>query len=318
MFEEFMGTMPVSERQKFDTGALRDYMRQHVGPIQGDLAVEQFKGGQSNPTFKVSADGQQLRAAHQARPGRQAAAVGACDRARIPRHGCAQQGRLPGRQAVCAVHRRSGHRARLLPDGIRRRPRAVGPVAARHDPGRARRHLRRNEPRDRAIAHDRLRGDRAGRLRQARQLFRAPDRALDQAIPRVRNREDRVDGPADRLAARQHPARRRHLDRAWRLPARQHDLPPERAAHPGAAGLGAVDAGPSAGRFFLSLHELAHPARATSAASPASTWRRSAFRPRRTTSRAIASAPARPSARKTSAFTWPTTCSVWPASCKES
>ncbi len=60
MFEEFMGTMPVSERQKFDVGALRDYMRQHVGPIQGDLAVEQFKGGQSNPTFKISADGQQF------------------------------------------------------------------------------------------------------------------------------------------------------------------------------------------------------------------------------------------------------------------
>ncbi len=58
MFEEFMGTMPVSERQKFDTGALRDYLRQHVGPIKGELAVEQFKGGQSNPTFKISADGQ--------------------------------------------------------------------------------------------------------------------------------------------------------------------------------------------------------------------------------------------------------------------
>jgi len=58
MFEEFMGTMPVSERQKFDTGALRAYMQQHIGPIKGELAVEQFKGGQSNPTFKLSADGQ--------------------------------------------------------------------------------------------------------------------------------------------------------------------------------------------------------------------------------------------------------------------
>lgn len=58
MFEEFTGTMPVSERQKFDIGALRDYMRQHVGPIKGELTVAQFKGGQSNPTFKISADGQ--------------------------------------------------------------------------------------------------------------------------------------------------------------------------------------------------------------------------------------------------------------------
>jgi len=58
MFEEFMGTMPVSERQKFDTGALRAYMQQHIGPIKGELQVEQFKGGQSNPTFKISVDGQ--------------------------------------------------------------------------------------------------------------------------------------------------------------------------------------------------------------------------------------------------------------------
>lgn len=58
MFEEFMGTMPVSERQKFDTGALQAYMRQHVEGFSGELSLEQFKGGQSNPTFKLSANGQ--------------------------------------------------------------------------------------------------------------------------------------------------------------------------------------------------------------------------------------------------------------------
>lgn len=59
MFEEFMGTMPVSARQKFDTDALANYMRQHVAGFSGSLTVEQFKGGQSNPTFKLSADEQQ-------------------------------------------------------------------------------------------------------------------------------------------------------------------------------------------------------------------------------------------------------------------
>ncbi len=62
MFEEFMGTMPVAERQKFDVAALADYMRQHVegfDAAQADkLVVEQFKGGQSNPTFKLSAGDQ--------------------------------------------------------------------------------------------------------------------------------------------------------------------------------------------------------------------------------------------------------------------
>ncbi|SNS75669.1 Predicted kinase, aminoglycoside phosphotransferase (APT) family [Noviherbaspirillum humi] len=59
MYEEYMGTRPVSERQKFDVGALQDYMRQHVEGYSGDLAVEQFKGGQSNPTFKLSAGDRQ-------------------------------------------------------------------------------------------------------------------------------------------------------------------------------------------------------------------------------------------------------------------
>jgi aminoglycoside phosphotransferase (APT) family kinase protein len=56
MFEEMMGTKPVSERQRFDTGALGAWMAQHVdGYPGGSPSVEQFKGGQSNPTFKLSA-----------------------------------------------------------------------------------------------------------------------------------------------------------------------------------------------------------------------------------------------------------------------
>ncbi len=59
MFEEMMGTKPVSERQKFDVEALDAYLGAHVpGYPGGPLAVEQFKGGQSNPTFKISAGGQ--------------------------------------------------------------------------------------------------------------------------------------------------------------------------------------------------------------------------------------------------------------------
>ena len=71
MFEEFMGTMPVAERQKFDVAALADYMRQHVEGFDASLAnqlvVEQFKGGQSNPTFKLSAGEQ--RYVMRAKPG---------------------------------------------------------------------------------------------------------------------------------------------------------------------------------------------------------------------------------------------------------
>jgi aminoglycoside phosphotransferase (APT) family kinase protein len=67
------------------------------------------------------------------------------------------------------------------------------------------------------------------------------------------------------------------VDRAWRLPARQPDVPPDRAAGAGRAGLGTVHAGPSAGRLQLPLHGLAHPARGCSAASAAWMCRRWAF-----------------------------------------
>ncbi|MES2759814.1 MAG: phosphotransferase [Pseudomonadota bacterium] len=59
MFEEMMGTKPVSERQRFDVEALGAYLRAHIpGFPEAEVAVEQFKGGQSNPTFKLTAGGQ--------------------------------------------------------------------------------------------------------------------------------------------------------------------------------------------------------------------------------------------------------------------
>src|SRR5476649_2277730 len=55
MFEEFIGTKAVSARHQFDVAALDAYLRQHIdGYPDGQLTVEQFKGGQSNPTFKLS------------------------------------------------------------------------------------------------------------------------------------------------------------------------------------------------------------------------------------------------------------------------
>jgi aminoglycoside phosphotransferase (APT) family kinase protein len=59
MFEDMIGTKPVSERQRFDVEALAAYLRAHIpGFPDGAVTVEQFKGGQSNPTFKLSAGGQ--------------------------------------------------------------------------------------------------------------------------------------------------------------------------------------------------------------------------------------------------------------------
>ncbi|MEM6832392.1 MAG: phosphotransferase, partial [Pseudomonadota bacterium] len=51
--EQFTGTTAVREAHAFDVGALETYMRAHVEGFAGPLEVEQFKGGQSNPTFKL-------------------------------------------------------------------------------------------------------------------------------------------------------------------------------------------------------------------------------------------------------------------------
>lgn len=55
MSDKFLGTRPVSPRHAFDTGRLADWLRANVEGYSGELAVEQFKGGQSNPTFLLSA-----------------------------------------------------------------------------------------------------------------------------------------------------------------------------------------------------------------------------------------------------------------------
>jgi aminoglycoside phosphotransferase (APT) family kinase protein len=57
-FDQFVGTKPVEERHRFDEAALAEWMRAHVPTFHGALQVEQFKGGQSNPTYRLSAEGQ--------------------------------------------------------------------------------------------------------------------------------------------------------------------------------------------------------------------------------------------------------------------
>jgi aminoglycoside phosphotransferase (APT) family kinase protein len=57
MNEDYVGTMPVQERHRFDVAALERYIRGHVEGFSGSLEVEQFKGGQSNPTFRLGAGG---------------------------------------------------------------------------------------------------------------------------------------------------------------------------------------------------------------------------------------------------------------------
>ena len=47
------GTREVSERLRFDVAGLERWMGEHVQGFAGPLTVSQFKGGQSNPTYRI-------------------------------------------------------------------------------------------------------------------------------------------------------------------------------------------------------------------------------------------------------------------------
>ena len=55
MFEQFIGTKPVEQKLGFDVAGLERYFRSHITDLKGLLQIEQFKGGQSNPTYCVTA-----------------------------------------------------------------------------------------------------------------------------------------------------------------------------------------------------------------------------------------------------------------------
>ncbi len=52
-FEHFVGTRPVTDKHLFDVEALTLWLRDNIDGFKGPLSVEMFKGGQSNPTYKL-------------------------------------------------------------------------------------------------------------------------------------------------------------------------------------------------------------------------------------------------------------------------
>jgi len=51
--EANVGTKPVAESHAFDVAALQAHLEARLPGFAGPLSVEQFKGGQSNPTYKL-------------------------------------------------------------------------------------------------------------------------------------------------------------------------------------------------------------------------------------------------------------------------
>jgi aminoglycoside phosphotransferase (APT) family kinase protein len=51
--DHFTGTKPVAESHAFSVAALEAHLQRELPGFAGPLSVEQFKGGQSNPTYKL-------------------------------------------------------------------------------------------------------------------------------------------------------------------------------------------------------------------------------------------------------------------------
>jgi aminoglycoside phosphotransferase (APT) family kinase protein len=59
-YDDYTGTMPVREPHRFDVARLASWLEASVPDCRGPVAIEQFKGGQSNPTYLVTAGGMRL------------------------------------------------------------------------------------------------------------------------------------------------------------------------------------------------------------------------------------------------------------------
>ncbi len=52
-YSHFVGTQAVGEQHRVDLDALAAWLSAHLDGFEGPLSVEMFKGGQSNPTYKL-------------------------------------------------------------------------------------------------------------------------------------------------------------------------------------------------------------------------------------------------------------------------
>ena len=188
--EQFTGTRAVSDQHAFDTAALEAWLAAAHRRLRRPAAGPAVQGRSVQPDLQAGHARPRLRDAHQTRPGGQAAALGARDRARVPRHARAGRQRAcrwPRMHVLCEDESVIG-RAFYVMDFVDGRvlwDQSLPGMTA----GRTRRDLRRDEPRHRGAAPGRRRRRRPGRLRQAGQLLRPPDRPLEQAVPGLGDRD---------------------------------------------------------------------------------------------------------------------------------
>ena len=209
-------TIPVRETHRFDLGALERYLAGRIPGFAGPLTLSQFQGGQSNPTYRLSAAGHEY-VLRRKPPGKLLPSAHAVDREyRILTTLGRTDVPVPKTYVLCEDPEVIGTifyvmdwvEGRIMVD-----PLVPGCTPAERAPSR--RSWNRRSPRARPAGFS---GAGSRGLRQAGQLLHAAVEALDPAVPRVRDGARRGDGATDGVAARAHPGRRRNDGRPRRFP----------------------------------------------------------------------------------------------------
>ena len=210
--------MSAEESRRHDAGHRRAALRcgraralpasAHSPGLRAPLEVRQFRGGQSNPTFLLR-DGDGAHYVLRKQPGGpllpSAHAVDREFRVISALHGTG----FPVAPPAVLLRRPRRHRHALLRHGLRRRAQLLGRDAAAAD---ARCSARRSTTEMNRVLVQLHTLDFAaiglGDYGKPGNYFARQIGALEQAVPRLRDRADRGDGETARLAAGQHPRRR--------------------------------------------------------------------------------------------------------------
>ncbi len=111
----FKGVKPVEERHRLDEAALARWLEANVEGFAGPLTINQFKGGQSNPTYQLVTPAKKY-VLRKKPAGKLLPSAHAVDREYRVIVGALPDW-LSGRAPVCAVHGRQRARRDVLRDG---------------------------------------------------------------------------------------------------------------------------------------------------------------------------------------------------------
>ena len=132
----FTGTKDVAEPLRFDPARLEAYLARQVPGFAGPLTVQQFKGGQSNPTYLLETPARKY-VLRRKPPGKLLPSAHAVDREFRVISALHAQG-FPVAEPVHLLRRRERRRHGVLRDGLRRGPGVLESGDAGLQPGRAR------------------------------------------------------------------------------------------------------------------------------------------------------------------------------------